>query len=75
MSPVVVRSLSDPSGGRCVDILRDPDGGFGWVECRRDPEDCHGWRHLSPPRPMGFPSPEAARADAARAVGWLEAEA
>ena len=67
--PLVVTSLEDAGGDRCVDILR-LGASFGWVECRRDPEDAHGWRHLHPPR-MGFTDAVAARADAAAATGWL----
>ncbi|MEM9798377.1 MAG: hypothetical protein AAF919_17945 [Pseudomonadota bacterium] len=65
----MITSLEDATGDRCVDVLRGCDG-YGWVECRRDPEDGHGWRRLHPPR-MGFADAASARADAARAVGWL----
>ena len=68
--PLVLASLEAAGGDRCVDLL-DFGGGFGWVECRRDPEDGHGWRHLHPPR-RGFADRAAARADAAASVGWLD---
>lgn len=68
--PVVVASLNDADAQRCVDILRFADGQFGWTECRRDPEDGHGWRPLGPPV-TGFADAAAARAAAAAAVGWL----
>lgn len=67
--PLVLRSLEDASGDRCVDLLREGEG-FGWVECRRDPEDAHGWRRLHPPR-MGASDADAALAQARAAVGWL----
>lgn len=67
---LVLASLEDAGGDRCVDLLRLGTD-FGWVECRRDPEDAHGWRHLHPPR-MGFADDAAARADAAATVGWLD---
>ena len=61
-------SLEDATGDRCVDLLEGY--GWSWVECRRDPEDAHGWRHLHPP--IGpFPHMDAARADASAAVAWL----
>ncbi|MCK0169119.1 hypothetical protein MWU52_16310 [Jannaschia sp. S6380] len=69
MKPLVLASLEDRFGDRCVDILRG-GAAFGWVECRRDPEDAHGWRHLHPPR-LGFATEDAARDDATRTVGWL----
>ncbi|WP_102110016.1 hypothetical protein [Oceaniglobus roseus] len=68
MKPRVVASLNDDTGMRCVDIL-EFGGGFGFVECRRDPEDGHGWRRLSEPL-GGFASPEAARIAAADHTGW-----
>jgi len=71
MKPVVVQSLNDEGGDRCVDILRLA-AGFAWVECRRDPEDGHGWRSL-PPRRDGFVTEHAALRDARATVGWLGA--
>lgn len=68
----VVASLEDAGGDRCVDLIRG-DGGWAWVECRRDPEDAHGWRRLHPPR-GGFADRAAAEADAAGAVGWFRSE-
>lgn len=71
---VVRASLEDATGDRCVDLIEDGAGcaPWGWVECRRDPEDGHGWRRLHPPV-TGFADRGAARADAAAAVGWLGA--
>ncbi|MEL6519946.1 MAG: hypothetical protein AAFQ66_03225 [Pseudomonadota bacterium] len=68
--PVVVASLNDTTGQRCVDIRRLPNGAFDWLECRRDPEDPHGWRVLSEHGP--FPSEADARSAAQTSVGWLE---
>lgn len=67
---VVRASLEDAGGDRCVDIL-EADDGFAWVECRRDPEDPHGWRRLHPPV-RGYVSATEARA-AAVAATWLSA--
>lgn len=70
--PLVLRSIEARGGERCVDILRREDGGVYWVECRRDPEDSHGWRHLG--LPAGPFADEAGALAAARAtVGWMEA--
>jgi len=69
VKPVVVRSINDPGAQRCVDILR-AGGLFGWVECRRDPEDAHGWRPLAPPT-MGFDTSAAALSAAKAATGWM----
>jgi hypothetical protein len=69
--PVVIRSVEEGGGERCVDILREGDRYF-WVECRRDPEDSHGWRHLGA-RSAPFATEEAAVRAARAAVGWMEA--
>ncbi len=69
MRAVVAVSLEDAGGDRCVDMICGP-GGWARVECRRDPEDAHGWRRPHPLR-HGFASGNAARAGAAGAVGWL----
>ena len=70
MKPLVVASLEDAGGDRCIDLLRLDDG-YGWVECRRDPEDPHGWRHLHPPV-TGYRTESEARAAAVEAT-WLPA--
>ena len=63
--------MNDPDGVRCVDIrLTGTD--FGWVECRRDPEDNHGWR-LTGMGEGGFSDADAARAAAARQFPWVGA--
>jgi hypothetical protein len=67
---VVRASLEEDRGDRCVDLIEGPDG-WAWVECRRDPEDGHGWRRLHPPRGP-HPSSASARAAARDAVGWLD---
>jgi hypothetical protein len=68
--PVVLRSIEDQGGDRCVDILRE-GGRYFWVECRRDPEDSHGWRHVGV-RSAGFGTDAEALAAARAAVGWME---
>jgi len=65
-----MRSIEDASGQRCVDLIRGPDG-WAFVECRRDPEDAHGWRWLTQPK-GGFVSEVLALDAARRAVAWLD---
>ncbi len=72
MKPLVLMSLEDASGDRCVDILRLSDTDFGFSECRRDPEDSRGWRRLAGIT-AGFADARAAWASATRAVAWLGA--
>ncbi|MEL6959308.1 MAG: hypothetical protein AAGL89_10200 [Pseudomonadota bacterium] len=69
--PAVVASLEDDTGERCVDILRHPDGHFTYAECRRDPEDSHGWRRLSNAEGPTFHTEFAAYNAALKDIGWL----
>lgn len=71
MKPLVLRSIEDASGQRCIDVRREADGLFSWAECRRDPEDGHGWRFLGF-GVEGFVSEAEALADAKNSVGWME---
>ena len=69
MKPVVRRSVEDATGQRCVDILQT-ETAFAWVECRRDPEDAHGWRRMGEVK-GGYGSEAEALVAAARSVGWM----
>ncbi|AHM04193.1 hypothetical protein roselon_01827 [Roseibacterium elongatum DSM 19469] len=70
---VVMRSIEDGSAQRCVDLIRLGSGGWAFVECRRDPEDDHGWRRVTAPL-GGFASEGEALVAARRAVAWLAQE-
>jgi len=71
---VVMRSLEDADGLRCVDIVTDGvTWTWHWCECRRDPEDGHGWRHTGA-RGAGFETQDAACADAAACFDWIAKE-
>lgn len=74
MKPVVARSIEDRSGLRCVDVRRHGDGLYSWAECRRDPEDSHGWRFLGLGA-EGFSSEDDALSDARSKVDWVENDA
>ena len=71
MKPLVLASIEDATGDRCVDIVRMTAGRFAFRECRRDPEDGHGWRYLSEAEPVTFETEAAARDAAKEAVGWM----
>ncbi|MFZ1727179.1 MAG: hypothetical protein WBO29_03730 [Albidovulum sp.] len=71
MKPVVVCSVNDESGQRCVDFLHLSDGQYQFRECRRDPEDSFGWRLLSEPSDRRYCSPTEAKLAAVSLVGWL----
>ena len=69
MKPVVRRSIESPDGTRCVDLF-EADGVFGFVECRRDPEDSFGWRPTGD-RVTGFGSEAQAAAAASERFSWV----
>lgn len=69
---VVIASLEDVTGDRCVDILCKDRALWSFVECRRDPEDAHGWRRLTIPAEPWLPDRAAAEAAARAAVDWLK---
>lgn len=69
--PLVVASLEDDTGDRCVDIVKHSDAHFTYVECRRDPEDNHGWRKLSEAEGRAYPTEFAAYSAAMRDIDWL----
>ena len=67
----VIRSVEDPSGCRCVDLVVLASGDVGFAEYRRDPEDGLGWRPVGDVS-GGFPDVDAALAAACQAVPWLD---
>jgi hypothetical protein len=71
VKPLVLASLEDDTGERCVDILRLTDTEYGYSECRKDPEDPHGWRRIHGIT-GGFADEPAARKAASDAVKWLK---
>jgi hypothetical protein len=71
MATRVIRSLHNDEVDRCVDVLRNDDGTFGFKEFRRDPEDRGGWMLVSyNPRTIYGTEAEAVAA-AKAAVVWL----
>lgn len=70
--PRVLRSVNDATEQRCVDLLDVGNGLFEWQECRRDPEDTHGWRVVT--GAGGFDSAAAAWQAGRNAVAWLAQE-
>ncbi len=73
MAKGVVASLHNDALDRCVDVVRRPDGTFGFKEFRRDPEDGGGWT-LVWDNPGGIYATEAEATAAAKAgLAWLRA--
>ena len=72
--PVVMASLENGDGTRCVDIFLRPNGTFGFEEYRRDPEDPRGWSGAAGFAGRVFDDQKAARFAAGNAVQWLGAD-
>jgi hypothetical protein len=70
MASNVMTTLHDHDAHRCVKIIKQADGMFGYQEFRRDPEDAGGWTlvgdHL-----RAIPTQEEAVAAARAKLGWL----
>ncbi|WP_127558054.1 hypothetical protein [Nioella ostreopsis] len=73
MSRVVTRSINDQTGLRCLDLVQTDAGSHIWLECRRDPEDSHGWRVVFYAA-KEFASVAEAWSDARERVAWLDEE-
>ena len=71
MATSVIDTLHNRDADRCVKIIRQPDGGFGFQEFRRDPEDAGRWTLVSE-TPTGHLATKAQALEAAWAgVAWL----
>lgn len=73
LSRVVTCSINDQTGLRCLDLVRIAQGRHIWLECRRDPEDSHGWRVVFYAADE-FASESEALRDARCQVAWLAKE-
>ena len=71
MSVGVIATLHNEDADRCVKIMRQPDGAFGFTEFRRDPEDAGGWTAIRE-NPRGtFATQAQAAAAAEDDIAWL----
>jgi hypothetical protein len=73
VSRVVTRSINDQTGLRCLDLVQIGPERHIWLECRRDPEDSHGWRVVFYAADEFASECEVLR-DARRSVAWLDEE-
>jgi|UniRef100_UPI0040484DE0 hypothetical protein len=70
----VVNSFDNDEKNRCVDIVRDLEGNFGFQELRREPEDISGWFLIRDSSPIHFASEAEAIKGAQQAVKWFKVE-
>jgi hypothetical protein len=64
-------SLHNDEVDRCVDIVANADGTFGFKEFRRDPEDRGGWTLVSYNPRAVFTTQQQAITAAKASVAWL----
>jgi hypothetical protein len=70
----VVNSFDNDEKNRCVDIVQDLEGNFGFQELRREPEDTSGWFLIRDSLPIDFASEAEAIKGAQQAVKWFKVE-
>jgi hypothetical protein len=71
--PIVVTSLEDAEGLRCVDIIKRTDGLFTFKEFRRDPEDSGRWTLVADYSQRTYASKTDALRAAASSLAWFAA--
>lgn len=74
MCRMVLDSLENATGDRCVDLFRREDGTFGFEEFRRDAEDGGLWHSLDRHGRLAFATESEARSQAKAGVAWLAAQ-
>ena len=67
----MLASLENFERDRCVDLLRRPDGSFGFEEFRRDVEDAGAWTPVAYHSGAAYSSMDDALSAAVKAVAWL----
>lgn len=68
---IVLESIQASADGLCVDIFEHPDGGYGFEQFRRDPEDRGAWTQVSNFSAQRFSTVLEAIAAAQVAINWL----
>ena len=71
MASGVVATLHSDDAHRCVKIIKQPDGRFGFQEFRREPEDAGGWTLVNDSPTANLASKEQALEAACAGVAWL----
>jgi hypothetical protein len=71
--PVVLTSLEDADGFRCVDIFARADGSFGFKKFRRDPEDAGRWTLIGDYSERIYATKDAALGGTVALIPWLAA--
>ena len=68
---VVLTSIENLEGNRCVDLFLRPDRTYGFEEFRRDREDAGAWTPIQYYSDATYPCKDDALIAATNAVTWL----
>ena len=68
----VNQSIEIPDGSKCVDFFEHADGGFGFEEYRRDPEDARGWYPIGNYSNLRLATEREALTEAIIRIPWLK---
>lgn len=71
MASGVVTTIHNEGGDRCLKIVKEINGTFGFKEFRRDPEDAGGWTLIGDSSRAMFATGEQAEAVARARIPWL----
>jgi len=67
----VVDTFENEARNRCVDIVAHADGGHGFQEWRREPEDPGNWSLMCDDGGVAYPSVAEAITAACARVAWF----
>lgn len=68
---IVIDSIENRQGNRCVDVFVRPNKTYGFEEFRKDPEDAGAWTPVQYFSHASYASKDEALAVAGRLVPWL----
>jgi hypothetical protein len=71
MASNVTMTLHSDDAHRCVKVIKQLDGTFGFQEYRRDPEDAGGWTLVRENSGAALATERQALAAARSSVAWL----
>jgi hypothetical protein len=71
MASGVVATLHSDDAHRCVKVIKQPDGTYGFQEYRRDPEDAGGWTLVAESSGATLATECQALAAARSSIAWL----
>jgi hypothetical protein len=71
MASNIVATVHSDDAHRCVKVIKQPDGTFGFQEFRREPEDAGGWMLVAENSGATLATERQALAAARSSIAWL----